>query len=49
MIEITYELLTANGNPIQRTIFVQTLGEAEYECQNIERVGYKLIDVTTVD
>lgn len=46
-IQITYEFKTANGFPTRNSVLAHSLEEAENICKRVERVGYKLIDVTT--
>ena len=43
---ITYEFLTAHGFPTQNTMIADSFEKAEEICEKVERIGYKLIDVT---
>ena len=45
-IAITYELESANGSKVTHGVIAKSLEEAEEICQKIEKVGYKLLDVT---
>lgn len=43
---ITYKLRTANGAWRQEMVAAASLSEAEEICNKIDRIGYKLIDVS---
>lgn len=45
-IAITYELESASGHKILHGVTAKSLEEAEKACQEIEKAGYKLLDVT---
>lgn len=45
-IAITYEVETAYGHKVTKGAFAYTPEEAEELCQSIEKIGYKILDVT---
>ena len=45
-IVITYEVESALGHKVKRGAVAYTFVEAEELCRSVERVGYKLLDVT---
>lgn len=45
-IAITYEVETAYGHKVVHGVFARTLKEAEELCQSMEKLGYKILDVT---
>ena len=45
-IAITYEMETAYGHKVVHGTTAYTLKEADELCQSIEKIGYKILDVT---